>query len=177
MTTLERCKTLGIIAARLVIGVPTALLVLATPSLADTVADFHATFVEPFGGPVNTPFECPPGTSCGTANLGQLGHGSSVVVFGACGATCSVRTITLVDGSQLVIFEYGDLAGFTSPGNSVQQGYIAFGLPGNPQFLPITLTIMGGTGQFEGASGTATGTVKVAGGIAIITVTGAIILP
>ena len=177
MTTFERWKTLGIIAARLAIGVPAALLVLATPSLADTVADFHATFVEPFGGPVNTPFECPPGTSCGTANLGLLGHGSSVVAFGACGPTCSVRTITLVDGSQLVIFEYGDLAEFTSPGNSGQHGYTAFGLPGNPQFLAITLEIVSGTGQFDGASGAATGTVKVAGGIGIITVTGVIILP
>ena len=46
MATFERWKTLGIIAVRLVIGVPTTLLVLATPSLADTVADFHATFVE-----------------------------------------------------------------------------------------------------------------------------------
>ena len=177
MTSFERCKTLGIIAVRLVIGVPTALLVLATPSLADTVADFHATFVEPAGGPVNSPFECPPGTSCGTANLGLLGHGSSVVAFGACGLNCSVRTITLVDGSQLVIFEYADLAEFTSPGNSGQHGYVAFGLAGNPQFLAVTLTIMGGTGQFDGASGTGTGTVKVAGGAAIITVTGAIILP
>ena len=177
MTTFEGWKTLGIIAAKLVIGVPTALLVLATPSSADTVADFHATFVEPAGGPVNTPFECPPGTSCGTANLGLLGHGTSVVAFGACGPNCSIRTITLVDGSQLVIFEYGNLAEFASPGNSGQHGYTAFGLPGNPQFLAITLEIVGGTGQFDGASGTATGTVKVAGGIGIITVTGAIILP
>lgn len=177
MTTFERWTTLGIIAVRLVIGVPTALLLLATPSLADTVLDFHATFVEPFGGPVNTPFECPPGTSCGTANLGLLGHGSSVVAFGACGPTCSIRTITLADGSQLVIFEYGDMAGFVSPGNSGEHGYTAFGLPGNPQFLAITLTIMGGNGVFEGATGTATGTVKVAGGIGIITVSGTIILP
>jgi hypothetical protein len=177
MTTFKGWKTVGIVAVKLAIGIPTAFLVLATPSFADTVADFHATFVEPAGGPVNTPFECPPGTSCGTANLGQLGHGSSVVVFGACGLNCSVRTITLVDGSQLVIFEYGDMAGFTSPGNSGQEGYTAFGLPGNPQFLAITLEIVGGTGQFAGASGTATGTVKVAGGIGIITVTGAIILP
>lgn len=177
MSILGRWKTLGIIAARLVVGVPVALLVLATPSLADTVLDFHATFVEPAGGPVNTPFECPPGTSCGTANLGLLGHGSSVVAFGACGPTCSIRTITLVDGSQLVIFEYGNLAEFASPGNSGQHGYIAFGLPGNPQFLAVTLTIMGGNGVFEGASGTATGTVKVAGGIAIITISGTIVLP
>ena len=177
MTTFERWQALGIIAVRLVLGVPAALLVLATPALADSVADFHATFVEPAGGPVNSPFECPPGTSCGTANLGLLGHGSSVLAFGACGVNCSVRTITLVDGSQLVIFEYGNLAEFTSPGNSGQHGYIAFGLAGNPQFLAVTLTIMGGTGQFDGASGSATGTVKVAGGVAIITVRGAIILP
>jgi hypothetical protein len=177
MTTFERWKTLVIIAVRLVIGAPAALLVLATPSLAESVVDFHATFVEPAGGPVNSPFECAPGASCGTANMGLLGHGSSVVAFGACGPTCSVRTITLVDGSQLVIFEYGDLAEFTSPGNSGQHGYTAFGLPGNPQFLAITLNIMGGTGQFAGASGAATGTVKVAGGVGIITVTGAIVLP
>jgi hypothetical protein len=177
MIILEALKTGGIACARLAIGFLLAFLGLATPSFAASVADFHATFVEPAGGPVNTPFECPPGTSCGTANLGQLGHGSSVVVFGACGITCSVRTITLVDGSQVVIFEYGDMAAFTSPGNSGQEGYTAFGLPGNPQFLAITLEIVGGTGQFAGASGTATGTVKVAGGIGIITVTGAIILP
>jgi hypothetical protein len=177
MTTFEGWKMFGVIAVRLVIGAPTALLVLATPSLADTVADFHATFIEPAGGPVHSPFECPPGSSCGTANLGLLGHGSSVVVFGACGVNCSIRTITLVDGSQLVIFEYGDLAAFTSPGNAGQHGYTAFGLPGNPQFLAITLNIMGGTGQFDGASGAATGTVKVAGGVGIITVTGAIVLP
>ena len=82
-----------------------------------------------------------------------------------------------VDGSQLVIFEFGDLAEFTSPGNSGLHGYTAFGLPGNPQFLAITLEIVAGTGQFDGASGTATGTVKVAGGVGIITVTGVIILP
>ena len=37
MTTFERWKTLGIIAVRLVIGAPAALLVLATPSLAESV--------------------------------------------------------------------------------------------------------------------------------------------
>jgi hypothetical protein len=177
MTIPGRWKLLTIIAMRLVITVPVALLVLATPSSAATVLDFHATFVEPAGGPVNTPFECPPGTSCGTANLGLLGHGSSVVAFGACGPTCSIRTITLVDGSQLVIFEFADISGFASPGNSGEHGYTAFGLPGNPQFLAVTLTVMGGNGVFEGASGTATGAVKVAGGVAIITVSGTIILP
>ena len=34
---------------------------------------YHATFVEPYGGPNQTPFSCPPGTSCGSANAGQLG--------------------------------------------------------------------------------------------------------
>jgi hypothetical protein len=177
MNILGRWKLLTIITVRLVVGVAGAWLALATPSSAATVLDFHATFVEPAGGPVHTPFECPPGTSCGTANLGLLGHGSSVVAFGACGPTCSIRTITLTDGSQLVIFEYGDLSEFASPGSSGAHGYTAFGLPGNPQFLAITLTIMGGNGVFEGASGTATGTVKVAGGVGIITVSGTIILP
>lgn len=66
---------------------------------------------------------------------------------------------------------------FESVGNAGAHGYIGFGLPGNPQFAEIIVTITGGTGRFEGASGGGTATVKVAGGVAIIKGSGTLTLP
>ena len=60
---------------------------------------------------------------------------------------CQLRTVTFEDGSTLLIAEVGSLADFASPGNAGQHGYIGFGLPGNPQFLDITQTIISGTGH------------------------------
>jgi len=177
MTTLRQWKTMAILGRTLVIGASAALLVHAAPALAETNIAFNATFVEPHGGPSTSPFECPPGTSCGAANLSKLGHGSTVVYFFACGVGCQVRIITFDDESQLVMNEYGDLADFASPGNSGDRGYIGFGLPGNPQFLDVTQTIVGGTGRFANASGSGAGTVRIAGGVAIITATGTITIP
>jgi hypothetical protein len=161
------------------VGVASLALALAVvaPAMADTSIPYRATFVEPVGGPVNSPFSCDPGTSCGTANVAGLGHGSSVVVFNACGLWCHLRTITFTDGSTLIVEEYGPLTDFRSPGNAGSHGYNGAGLPGNPQFLSTTQTITGGTGRFAGATGVATGTVKVAGGVATITVAGTITIP
>jgi hypothetical protein len=178
MNILREWKTLGILGRMLVIGASVALLVLAAPALAETNMAYNATFVEPYGGPSNSPFECPPGTSCGTANLSKLGHGSSVVYFFGCGGDCQLRIITFDDGSQLVVNEYANLANFASPGNSGNNGYIGFGLPGNPQFLDVTQTIVGGTGRFADViGGSGAGTVRIAGGVAIITATGTIVFP
>ena len=178
MSILRQWKTTEILGRTLVIGASAALLVVAAPSSAETTIAFNATFVEPHGGPHSSPFDCPAGTSCGTAHLGKLGHGTTVVYFFGCGAGCQLRIITLDDGSQLVINEFGDLADFYSPGNSGHHGYIGFGLPGNPQFLDVTMTIVGGTGRFANViGGSGAGTVKVAGGIVIITATGTITVP
>lgn len=153
------------------------ILALAAPALASQTLAYDATYVEPVGGPSQSPFDCEPGMSCGTANVAQLGRGTSVLVFNGCGLWCHVRTITFVDGSSLVIQEYGPLTDFASRGNAGQNGYNGFGLAGNPQFLDITHTIVGGTGRFAGATGSATGTVTVAGGVATIKVSGTITLP
>ena len=177
MSTLRQRKTMLSLGRSLAIGASAALLVQATPALAETNIAYHATFVEPYGGPSNSPFDCPPGTSCGAANLSKLGHGSTVVYFFGCGEACQVRVITFADGAQLVMNEYGDLADFASPGSSGDHGYVGFGLPGNPQFLDVTQTIVGGTGRFANASGSGAGTVKIAGGVAIITATGMLTIP
>jgi hypothetical protein len=162
---------------RLVLAVTTlaASFVVAAAASAETTARYQATFVEPYGGPVHTPFSCAPGTSCGTANISGLGQATSEIVFNVCGLGCHVRTVTFDDGSTLVIREEAQ-GPFTSPGNSGTYGYIGFGLPGNPQFQEITQTIVGGTGAFIGATGAGTGTVKVAGGSAIIETSGTITL-
>lgn len=153
-----------------------ASLVAALPASADSTATYQATFVEPYGGPVQSPFVCAPGTSCGKANISGLGQATSEIVFNVCGLGCHLRTVTFDDGGTLLIREEAQ-GPFTSPGNSGTHGYIGFGFPGNPQFQEITQTILGGTGPFAGASGSGSGTVKVAGGVAIIKSSGTITLP
>lgn len=156
-----RCKTTGILGLTLVIGA-VALLFLATPVLAETDVRYQATFVE-IGGVV-------PGVqSCGSATISQLGHVAfQCVLFDKCGPNCEERTITFSDGSALVIHE--SIVGVISPGNSVAAAEHA------PQFLQITQTIVGGTGRFQGATGSGTGIVNLAAN-AVIIASGTITLP
>jgi hypothetical protein len=158
-----------------------AVFAVATSALAQTTATYEATYVEPVGGPNQSPFSCAPGTSCGSASISGVGHSENqVVVFNACGFGCHVRTVTFADGATLVIRTEDQPSGFafTSPGNSGSNGYIGFpGLAGNPQFLEIKETIIGGTGRLAGATGSGTGMVKLHGGMAIGKTSGTITLP
>lgn len=165
----------------LALVVVVAALVAAVPAVADTTVPYEATYVEPVGGPNQSPFSCPPGTSCGSASISGIGHAAyQVVTFNVCGFGCHVRTVTFDDGSTLLIQIEDQPRGFafTSPGNSGSHGYIGFpGLAGNPQFLEIKETIIGGTGRLAGATGSGTGTVKLHGGVAIGKTSGTITLP
>jgi hypothetical protein len=170
-STKQRLVTLVLAAAAV-----SASLGIATPALAETTVPYQAVYVEPVGGPNQSPFGCPPGTSCGSANISGIGHSESqMIVFNTCGLGCHTRTITFDDGSTLVIREEAQ-GEFTSPGSSGANGYNGFEASGNPRFLDITDTIVGGTGQFAGATGGGTGTVKLAGGVATIKVSGTITL-
>jgi hypothetical protein len=157
-----------------------AVLAIAAPALAETTISYEATYVEPVGGPNQSPFSCTPGHSCGTASISGLGHSDNQIVdFNACGFGCHIRTVTFDDGSTLLIQTEDQPSGFafTSPGNSGSHGYIGFPMqPGNPQFLDIKETIIGGTGPFAGATGSGSGTVKLHGGVAIGKTTGTITL-
>ncbi len=145
------------LAAAAVVGA----LALAAPSMATTTVNYHATFVE-IGGAI-------PGGSCGSATISGLGHVAfQCVAFDACGPNCELRTITFDDGSTLVIQE--SIVGVISPGGSAAAGVNA------PLFLEITQTIVGGTGEFAGATGSGTGRVNLAAN-AIITASGTILLP
>jgi hypothetical protein len=129
-------------------------LVVAVPAGAATTYGYEATFVEPFGG-------CAPGTSCGTASISGLGHSDNQVV---------VFVIRIEDQPSGFAFY--------SPGNSGSHGMLCFpGLPGDPQFLEINETIVGGTGALAGATGSGSGEVKRHGCIAVGKTSGTITLP
>jgi hypothetical protein len=148
-----------------------ASLMVAAPAVASTTADYQFTSVEPVGGPVQSPFSCAVGTSCGSVTISGLGHATSdVIVFNnACGVGCNIRTITFDDGSTLEIAE--QIVGIRSPGDYGGQGY------GNVHFIRITQTIVGGTGRFVGASGSGSGTVTGAGGAVVVSASGTITFP
>jgi hypothetical protein len=158
----------------LLVLVATAIVALATAGLAgaSTTVAWSATFPEQFGGPINSPFHCAPGdTSCGSGEVTGLGQAQDLIVFHAgCGGACDVRTLTFADGSTIVMDETA--SNFQTPGNSAnaptQTSY------GHPFSLDLSDTIVGGTGRFAGASGTASGQVKIAGGTAIISLSGTV---
>jgi hypothetical protein len=154
-----------------------ALLVNAAPAGASTTVPYQSVFVEPYGGPNQSPFDCGGAASCGSGTISGLGHiAYQEIQFNDCGLGCHSRNLVFRDGSSLWIREVQP-GPFVAVGNAGTHGYIGFGLPGNPQSVDIAVTITGGTGRFEGASGGGTATVKVAGGIATIKGSGTITLP
>ena len=130
------------------------LLVIAAPAAAET-RSYRATFVE-IDGDTGT------GQSCGSATISQIGHvAHQCIQFDACGINCHERTITFDDGSSLLMVE--SVEGVIMDGESAG-------------FLEITQTIAGGTGRFDGATGSGSGTVNL-NSAAVIVASGTIALP
>ena len=160
------------------LGVATAacvvLLAGAGQASASTTVAWQATFAEPIGGPVHSPFACPANSDCssGSGQVIGLGQAQDLVVFQACGSTCDVRTLTFADGSTIVMHEV--FSNFQTPGNSDHPTPRSRAKYGNPFTGDLNDTIVGGTGRFAGATGTAAGTVHVAGGIATSTLSGTV---
>lgn len=110
-----------------------------------------------FAEPTHPSLGCPgfPDVSCGSGLVKPFGQATEVVVFGGgCGGTCDLRTITLAGGS-LILEE-------TASDQRCPAGQVC--RPGPLELGSYTLTdvVIGGTGTFEGASGTLTGTVRAA---------------
>ena len=143
----------------------------AGPASASTTVAWKATLAEPIGGLYQSPFDCPPDSGCGSGSgeVIGLGQAQDLIVFFACGSLCDVRTLTFADGSTIVMHEV--FSNERNPGNSAQFNGHSYG---NPFSGELSDTIVGGTGRFAGATGTASGLVKVAGGIATVRLSGTV---
>lgn len=158
----------------LVLAVSSVLLAGAVPASASTTVAWSATLTEPIGGPLHWPFECGPYSDCasGSGEVIGLGQVQDLVEFAACGDTCDVRTLTFADGSTIVMHEV--FSDDRTPGNSSHPTPRSRAKYGNPFSGDLDDTIAGGTGRFAGATGSASGTVKVAGAIATSRLSGVV---
>jgi hypothetical protein len=150
----------------LVAGLVIVSLAFASQAVANTTVSVSMTFTEPVvAGFVQG---CPVVETglCGSGEVIPLGHATETIEFGAgCGGTCDLRTITLAGGSIFIEETFSD---FACPGICGSQGR------GFPFSGTLTDTIIGGTGIFEGATGSLTGTVSTTGPQAQIKLSGTI---
>ena len=145
----------GLLTIAFVVALASAGLAGATTSVSWS-ATFHELTTTPSGIE-----HCAPGTSCGSGEVVGFGQVGDVIVFGAgCGGSCDIRTLSFADGSTLVMDEVAS----------------------NPQVfgrgrftLDLSDTIVGGTGRFARATGSATGNVTgVPAGAAVIRLSGTV---
>ena len=135
----------------------TGLALAAMPASAATSVSVSMTLIEPLkaGWPGSEP--CPDigiDVNCGSGEVIPFGHATQIVSIGACGETCSFRRIDLADGSILLRETVSD---FTCPGACVTEWP-----HGAPFRATLAAAVVGGTGIFQGASGSLSGTLSVA---------------
>lgn len=100
-------------------------------------------------------------TCPGTGVVQGFGQVTSSIVFSFSPTVPPVRTLTFADGSTLLLAE-DIFISFRTPGSSADApgAQVSFG---NPFFFEISWVVVGGTGTFEGASGSGTQIVQGAG--------------
>ena len=140
---------------------------LASPAMAATTVPVSMTFTEPLVPAANSGCNLQT-SSCGHGQVNPFGQATETIVFFACGTQpeCDVRTINLA-GGMIFIHEF-----FSNPAcpGACQPN------PARPFGGTLTDVIVGGTRNFTGASGNLSGSVSVAGGGAVIKLSGTITL-
>jgi len=155
-------KVVSIARVGLVLVTIVLLAAFTVPAMAATTISIKMTFVEN----ISKQSDCTNALGlCGTGQVVPLGQATETIQFGAgCGGMCDLRTIVLENGTLIVDETY-------SP--DCLRGC-------NPDVFTGVLTdvIVGGTGDYAGASGTLAGTVRATVGVAIhIKLSGTLILP
>jgi hypothetical protein len=153
--------------------------VAATPASAGTTAvPASMSFIEVLAGPQQV--GCPDiaiAFNCGTGVVVPFGLANEEIAFGeGCGGACDFREVT-VSGGTLFLNETA--SNFSCPGACESQGSQTASPPiplGPPFRATLTDVVIGGTGIFEGASGTLTGSVSAQGPAALIKLSGTITL-
>jgi hypothetical protein len=142
-------------------------LAFASPAGAATTIPVTMTFTEPVIPTVKSG-DCAvfPEGFCGMGAVIPFGHATETIEFGACGPVCDSRTINLAEGSIFIVETFSDpeCPGACQPNRA------------EPSSGTLTDVIVGGTGIFEGATGTLTGTVRAAGPQSQIKLSGSITL-
>jgi hypothetical protein len=117
---------------------------------------------------------CPvfPDGACGAGEVIPSGQATETIVFGAgCEGTCDLRTITLAEGQLFLEEAITPLCSVACRPTPLERGSGT-----------LSDEIVGGTGLFEGATGTLTGTVRAAisnvrpAGAAVVKLSGTITL-
>jgi len=156
-------RRLTVLAAFIVLS-----LVFAQQAQAATTIPVKMTFTEPVIPAVKSG-DCAvfPEGFCGMGQVIPFGHATETIEFeAACGGACDFRTINLAEGSIFIDETFSDpgCPGACQPNRA------------EPSSGTLTDVIVGGTGIFEGATGTLTGTVRAAGPQSQIKLSGSITL-
>ena len=139
----------------------------ASQAMAATTVSVSMTFNEPVLPDINSGCAVFPAGLCGRGVVVPFGHATETILFGgACGGTCDFRTVNLAGGS---IFLDEVFSNPTCPGGCRPR-------PGFPSSGTLTDVIVGGTGNFTGASGNVSGSVTGAGLVSQIKLSGTITL-
>lgn len=138
-----------------------------TQAMAATTVPVSVTFAENIVPALNSGCDIHTG-ACGQGEVNPFGQATETIVFYACGTDpeCDVRTINLA-GGMIFIHEF--------PGPGTCRG-VCQPNPAFPGGGPLTDVIVGGTGQFAGATGNLSGSVRLAGLGATIKLSGTITL-
>ena len=151
--------------ATLVVGLTISSFAMASAAIASTTS-VSMTFAEPTA--LSAGGDCPAAGSpnggfCGNGIVVPFGHATETVEFGAgCGGGCDLRTVTLAEGSIVMEERASDFAECDRCQN----------VNGGPFSATLTDVIIGGTGSFQGATGTLSGTVEGTGRHAQIQLSG-----
>ena len=151
--------------ATLVVGLTIISAAMASAAMASTTS-VRMTFAEPSGPSGDCPAaDFPNGGFCGSGIVLPYGHATETIEFGAgCGGDCDLRTVTLTDGS-ILMEEHA--SGFFECERCHNEN-------GGPFGAALTDVVIGGTGSFEGATGTLSGTVEGTGHRAQVQLSGTI---
>ena len=161
------------------IGIVAASVVVASAASALAAESLHAGFKETFGRASSKPCEH---FLCGTGTVQGFGAATSeydITSFEpiegtSCADLTAVRVITLVgDGSTLTLDDTGVVC-FPGASNTTPGSLVSFGNPGR---FDGTFEVSGGTGVFEGASGSGTSLFRAAGDSGHASIDGTISLP
>ena len=142
---------------------------LASQAMAATTTSVSMTFTEPLLPDFHSGCVTFPETQrCGHGQVIPYGQATEIIMFGgACGGSCDLRTITLAGGSVTLDETLNNLV---CPGACTPN-------PGDPFSGTFTDVVIGGTGEFSGASGHLSGSVIHGGGAAVVKISGTITLP